>query len=155
MFLDMNLSKEIMDSYRTCELCTSSPFDVDIQTLTNSHWSMKPQPPVRLPSIVSECCDHFNAFYLDKFKTGRRLSWLTHVGGADLKVQSTDRLGCVCVAPPCSALTVTHKSEHIYGCISIAICHRSEPLHSLLAPIRPISLQVDASCQSLRIKCAF
>lgn len=87
MFLDMNLSKEIMDSYRTCELCTSSPFDVDIQTLTNSHWSMKPQPPVRLPPIVSECCDHFNAFYLDKFKTGRRLSWLTHVGGADLKVQ--------------------------------------------------------------------
>ena len=86
MFLDMNLSKEIMDAYRTCELCTSSPFDVDIQTLTNSHWSMKPQPPVRLPAIVSECCDHFNAFYLDKFKTGRRLSWLTHVGGADLKV---------------------------------------------------------------------
>lgn len=86
MFLDMNLSKEILDSYRNCSLSSSTPFEVDIQTLTNSHWSMKALPPVRLPAIVSACCDHFNAFYLDKFKTGRRLSWLTHVGGADLRV---------------------------------------------------------------------
>jgi Cullin family len=117
MFLDMNLSKEIMDSYRTCELCTSSPFDVDIQTLTNSHWSMKPQPPVRLPPIVSECCDHFNAFYLDKFKTGRRLSWLTHVGGADLKVLYVNKfLGIQAVfvyvcTPQRGLLTATHNSE--------------------------------------------
>ena len=88
MFLDMNLSKEILDSYRNCSLSSSTPFEVDIQTLTNSHWSMKALPPVRLPAIVSACCDHFNAFYLDKFKTGRRLSWLTHVGGADLRVSS-------------------------------------------------------------------
>ena len=89
MFLDMNLSKEIMDSYRGSELCSSSPFEVEIQTLTNSHWSMKLQPPIRLPAVITECCDNFNAFYLSKFKTGRRLSWLTHVGGADLKVNTS------------------------------------------------------------------
>ena len=88
MFLDMNLSKEIMDSYRTSQYFSRSTFEVEIQTLTNSHWSMKAQPPVRLPAVVAECCKHFNAFYLEKFKTGRRLSWLTHVGGADLKVHT-------------------------------------------------------------------
>ena len=87
MFLDMNLSKEIMDSYRSFDLINVPPFEVEIQTLTNSHWSMKLQQPVRLPLVVSNCCDHFNAFYISKFKTGRRLSWLTHVGGADLKVR--------------------------------------------------------------------
>ena len=83
----MNLSKEIMDSYRSFDLINVPPFEVEIQTLTNSHWSMKLQQPVRLPLVVSNCCDHFNAFYISKFKTGRRLSWLTHVGGADLKVR--------------------------------------------------------------------
>jgi hypothetical protein len=145
MFLDMNLSKEIMESYRTCELCTSLNMEVDIQTLTYSHWyiyiciylyiyeyeyvyicmyrciciyiyiyvyiymyiyiyiyiyiymyrSMKLQPPIRLPLIINECCDNFNAFYLDKFKTGRRLSWLTHVGSADIKVTTTHTNRCI------------------------------------------------------------
>jgi cullin 3 len=31
MFLDMNLSKEIMESYKICELCTSLNVEVDIQ----------------------------------------------------------------------------------------------------------------------------
>ena len=100
MFLDMNLSKEIMDSYRSCDLFHISPFETEIQTLTNSHWSMKIQQPVRLPPSINDCCDHFNAFYISKFKTGRRLSWLTHVGGADLRVSKT-KTKLFCSIFPC------------------------------------------------------
>ena len=85
MFLDMNLSKEIMDSFKDSRYFASSPVEVDIQTLTNSHWSLKTSPPIRLPALISQCCDQFNAFYLAKFKTGRRLTWLTNVGSADMK----------------------------------------------------------------------
>jgi hypothetical protein len=54
---------------------------LSLQTLTNSHWSMKPAPPVRLPPVITACCEQFSAFYVGKFKSGRRLTWLTHVGG--------------------------------------------------------------------------
>ena len=86
MFLDMNLSKEIMESFKDSQFFPSSSLvELDIQTLTNSHWSLKPSQPIRLPAIISQCCEQFNAFYLAKFKTGRRLTWLTNVGSADIK----------------------------------------------------------------------
>ena len=61
-------------------------YELEVQTLTSSHWSMKPLPPCTLPPEVAVGCDAFQAFYTDRFKTGRRLTWLTQCGSADIKV---------------------------------------------------------------------
>ena len=61
-------------------------YELEVQTLTSSHWSMKPLPPCTLPPEVAVGCEAFQAFYTDRFKTGRRLTWLTQCGSADIKV---------------------------------------------------------------------
>jgi hypothetical protein len=48
---------------------------------------MKSGPSCRLPPLINDCCERFTEFYLNKFKTGRRLAWLTSVGNGDVKVR--------------------------------------------------------------------
>jgi len=85
MFLDMNLSREIMDAFKSDDLSINSSVELEVQTLTTSHWTLKQTPSCKLPPAIVDCCERFNAFYLQKFKTGRRLTWLTNAGSADLK----------------------------------------------------------------------
>ena len=85
MYLDMNLSKEIMESYKIDQLSITSPIEMDVQTLTTSHWSLKQSVHCNLPAVIMDCCERFNTFYLQKFKTGRRLTWITSSGSADIK----------------------------------------------------------------------
>jgi cullin 3 len=85
MFLDMKLSKEIFDLFKCTDLCKSNPLDIEVQTLTASHWALKVPTPCVLPTIINECMNQFNAFYIDKFNASRRLSWLTNMGSADMK----------------------------------------------------------------------
>lgn len=86
MFLDVNLSKEIMEDYKTSENFKTLPIEMDVQTLTTSHWALKGAPPLSLPGPLTDCIERFTAYYLQKFKTGRRLTWLTNLGSVDLKV---------------------------------------------------------------------
>lgn len=86
MFLDMNLSSEIMSQFKISNYYKNSPIDLEVQTLTASHWPLKIIPNCNLPEIITSSCDCFNEFYLDKFSTGRRLNWLTNNGNADIKV---------------------------------------------------------------------
>lgn len=86
MFLDMNLGKEILEIFYNSRWRPLLPFEMDVQTLTASHWSMKSLTPCHLPTQAIKCCEIFSQFYLDRFKTGRRLTWLTHVGTVDMKV---------------------------------------------------------------------
>ena len=73
-------------------------YELEVQTLTSSHWSMKPLPPCTLPPEVAVGCEAFQAFYTDRFKTGRRLTWLTQCGSADIKVGVYGYMrGCICV----------------------------------------------------------
>lgn len=88
MFLDMHLAKEIMDSYRSSPFHMSNGFELDVQTLTASHWTMKSAPPCTLPAQVTSACESFQQYYWDRFKTGRRLTWLSQVGTADIKVRA-------------------------------------------------------------------
>ena len=85
MFLDMNLSKEIMDSYRPTSYFSTALIEMEVQTLTTAHWSLKVLPPCTLPSPAVDACDRFTSFYLEKFKTGRRLTWMTNYGTVDLR----------------------------------------------------------------------
>jgi cullin 3 len=115
MLLDIHiLSRELMDAYKQSQqqAQSSSGIELDVQTLTQSHWPLKQLPGVphghahtsgkhgasssslassinvggvTLPSAVIDSCTKFQQFYVDKFKTGRRLQWLTHLGSADIK----------------------------------------------------------------------
>lgn len=85
MFLDMNLSKEIMDSYKSTSYFSTAPIEIEVQTLTTAHWSLKVLPPCILPKAAIDACDRFTTFYLEKFKTGRRLTWMTNYGTVDLR----------------------------------------------------------------------
>jgi cullin 3 len=86
MFLDMNLSTEIMNQFKISNFYKNSPIDIEVQTLTASHWPLKIIPNCNLPDIIIISCNCFNEFYLDKFNTGRRLNWLTNNGSSDIKV---------------------------------------------------------------------
>ena len=85
MFLDMNLSREIMENFKSDEYSDQLPVEMDVHTLTTSHWTLKQNAPCKLPSVIIECCERFNSFYIQKFNTGRRLTWLTNSGSADIK----------------------------------------------------------------------
>lgn len=85
MFLDINISKEIMDGFKSSSQYRNAPIDLDVQTLTASHWALKTTPLCQFPAQILDCCNRFQGFYTEKFKTGRRLSWLAHVGNADIK----------------------------------------------------------------------
>jgi len=60
-----------------------------VNVLTTGYWPTTPVPPCALPVEVKRCCDAFGTFYLSKH-TGRKLTWQTNMGGADLKARFGD-----------------------------------------------------------------
>jgi cullin 3 len=110
MLLDVCiLGKELMEAYKQTHMFRECPIEIDVQTLTQSHWNLKPPSHsqsgsatkqshnklsavtgmsvnVCLPASIIDVCGRFQSFYSEKFKTGRRLQWLTHLGSADVKV---------------------------------------------------------------------
>jgi len=85
MLLDMNLSKEIMESYKKTEYFSSCPIEMDVCNLTSSHWSLKTDSPIAVPAVISDGQGRFTAYYIEKFRTGRRLMWLLNMGTADVR----------------------------------------------------------------------
>ena len=85
MLLDMNLSKEIMESYKKTEHFSTCPIEMDVCNLTSSHWSLKMDNPVAVPPAISDGQGRFTAYYTEKFRTGRRLMWLLNMGTADIR----------------------------------------------------------------------
>lgn len=57
---------------------------VQVQVLTTGSWPTQPGAKCNLPPEILEQCDKFKTFYLSKH-TGRRLSWQTNMGTADLR----------------------------------------------------------------------
>jgi cullin 3 len=85
MLLDMNLSKEIMESYKQTEYFSTCPIEMDVCNLTSSHWSLKMDNPIAVPPAISDGQGRFTAYYIEKFRTGRRLMWLLNMGTADVR----------------------------------------------------------------------
>lgn len=99
MFNDMRISRDMRDSYkahkRVMELQSSGEhsgfgdsaaksIDIEVDVLTNGYWPSQNVPPCTLPSVVQDAIDRFSTFYLEKH-TGRKLSWQTSAGAAELK----------------------------------------------------------------------
>mmetsp|Transcript_33794 Transcript_33794/g.76419 ORF Transcript_33794/g.76419 Transcript_33794/m.76419 type:complete len:630 (-) Transcript_33794:160-2049(-) len=58
--------------------------ELEVTMLTMAHWPASPHPPCKLPPQIIPAHGAFKDFYLRKH-TGRKLSWQTGLGTADLK----------------------------------------------------------------------
>lgn len=89
MFNDMRISKDMRDAYRAHKKSAPStgnnkPIDIEVDVLTNGHWPSLNVKPCTLPKGVQEAIDRYTKFYLDKH-TGRKLSWQTSTGTAEIR----------------------------------------------------------------------
>lgn len=86
MFNDMRISKETRDQYKSHkrDKNESKIVDIDVDVLTAGYWPSQNVPPCSLPQPIQDAIDRFTSFYLDRH-TGRKLSWQTSAGAAELK----------------------------------------------------------------------
>lgn len=93
MFNDMRISRETRDKFKSHKRqqeasegsSASTGTDIEVDVLTTGYWPSLNVPACTLPDEVQRAIDNFSAFYLKKH-TGRKLSWQTSAGSAELKV---------------------------------------------------------------------
>ncbi|CAK9183746.1 unnamed protein product [Ilex paraguariensis] len=85
MFTDMKTSQDTMQEFYAAhgaELGDGATLTV--QVLTTGSWPTQPSVSCDLPAEMSALCEKFRSYYLGTH-TGRRLTWQTNMGTADLK----------------------------------------------------------------------
>lgn len=91
MFNDMRISRDTRDAYKQFKLSSPaintpehSTVDIEVDVLTTGYWPSQNVPQCNLPPQVSNSITHFANYYLEKH-TGRKLSWQTSTGSAEIK----------------------------------------------------------------------
>ncbi|CAN6881573.1 hypothetical protein Bca4012_071593 [Brassica carinata] len=84
MFTDMKTSEDTMRGFYGSHPELSEGPTLIVQVLTTGSWPTQPAVPCNLPAEVSVLCEKFRSYYLGTH-TGRRLSWQTNMGTADIK----------------------------------------------------------------------
>jgi len=86
MFKDMELSKGLMKSYREHEAKSSVPvtMEMNVTVLTTGFWPVAVIPYCTLPKSASQACEAFSSYYTHAH-SGRRLTWQTNLGTAELR----------------------------------------------------------------------
>ena len=89
MFLDMKMSADTQDAFREKVLQPSGSSKIDgvelgVHVLTTGFWPTQLGPRCNLPPQIARCCEAFKDFYL-KQHSGRKLTWQTNMGNADIK----------------------------------------------------------------------
>ncbi|XP_010551535.1 PREDICTED: cullin-3B [Tarenaya hassleriana] len=84
MFTDMKTSQDTMQGFYSSHSELSEGPTLVVQVLTTGSWPTQPTVPCNLPAEVSVLCEKFRSYYLGTH-TGRRLSWQTNMGTADIK----------------------------------------------------------------------
>ena len=84
MFTDMKTSEDTMRGFYGSHPELSEGPSLTVQVLTTGSWPTQPAVPCNLPAEVSVLCEKFRSYYLGTH-TGRRLSWQTNMGTADIK----------------------------------------------------------------------
>jgi len=85
MFTDMKTSQDTVHGFYAshgAELGDAPTLVVHV--LTTGSWPTQPSVPCNLPAELSALCEKFRSYYLGTH-TGRRLSWQTNMGTADIK----------------------------------------------------------------------
>ncbi|XP_009385642.2 cullin-3A isoform X2 [Musa acuminata AAA Group] len=85
MFTDMKTSQDTMQGFYASQgfEAGEGPTLV-VQVLTTGSWPTQPSAACNLPAEILGVCDKFRAYYLGTH-SGRRLTWQTNMGTADLK----------------------------------------------------------------------
>lgn len=94
MFTDVRTSRDTMAEFRA-QLAAkhiSLGLDLSVQVLTTGAWPTTGagQRACNLPREVDKCCEEFKAFYQGAY-SGRRLTWQTGMGTADLRATFGNR----------------------------------------------------------------
>jgi len=89
MFNDMRISRDMRDAYKAYKRNqehgdNSSRVDIEVDVLTNGYWPSQNVPPCTLPQTIQDAIGRYSKYYLEKH-TGRKLSWQTSGGTAELK----------------------------------------------------------------------
>jgi len=85
MFKDMELSKDIMTSFRQSRQAQElQDLEVNVTVLTTGHWPAYSSMDLKLPPQLAKCQDVFRGFYLAKYQ-GRRLFWQHSLGQSVVK----------------------------------------------------------------------
>jgi len=95
MFTDMKLSNDTMDGFKgyIATLADSGVggnlgplggIELNVYVLTTGFWPTQTPTKCNLPNEILNCCEVFKKFYLSNHN-GRRLTWQTNMGTADLK----------------------------------------------------------------------
>ncbi|KAJ1462111.1 Cullin [Pelagophyceae sp. CCMP2097] len=86
MFTDMKFSKDAMEKFKAHRQAASArdAVDVDVTMLTAGYWPLPGAPACPLPPQAAACAKAYEAFYLVQH-TGRKLTWQTAQGTAELK----------------------------------------------------------------------
>jgi cullin 3 len=86
MFTDMKTSRDTMQGFNAtlaASETTEGP-TLAVQVLTTGSWPTQSGARCNLPTEILSMCDKFKQYYLSTH-TGRRLTWQTNMGTADLK----------------------------------------------------------------------
>jgi len=88
----MKISAETQQSFRQAMGGSSKVEGVElgVHVLTTGFWPTWAVGGCELPPQILRCCEVFKAHYL-KQHSGRRLTWQTHMGNADLKATFASR----------------------------------------------------------------
>ncbi|CAN1187845.1 CUL3A [Linum perenne] len=84
MFTDMKTSQDTMHGFYSSHPELGEGPTLVVQVLTTGSWPTQPSITCNLPSEMSALCEKFRSYYLGTH-TGRRLSWQTNMGNADIK----------------------------------------------------------------------
>ncbi|XP_010257125.1 PREDICTED: cullin-3A-like isoform X2 [Nelumbo nucifera] len=85
MFTDMKTSQDTMQGFYASQAAdTGDSPTLAVQVLTTGSWPTQPSAACNLPAEILGVCEKFRTYYLGTH-TGRRLSWQTNMGTADLK----------------------------------------------------------------------
>ncbi|XP_073105138.1 cullin-3A [Elaeis guineensis] len=85
MFTDMRTSQDTMQGFYASQYSEMGDGPtLAVQVLTTGSWPTQPSAPCNLPAEILSVCEKFRAYYLGTH-TGRRLTWQTNMGTADIK----------------------------------------------------------------------
>ncbi|KAE8663216.1 Cullin-3 [Hibiscus syriacus] len=84
MFTDMKTSQDTMQGFYASHPEPAEGPTLVVQVLTTGYWPTQPTLTCNLPSEMAALCEKFRSYYLGTH-TGRRLSWQTNMGTADIK----------------------------------------------------------------------
>ncbi len=100
MITDIRFSRGAMEKYNThrdekkmnevdVKTARAASCDIDVTMLTAGYWPIHPAIPCVVPDVAASASESFKNFYL-KQHTGRKLTWLTSSGTAELKAIFSD-----------------------------------------------------------------